>query len=624
MSMMINGKIVIVNLSTGVIVEEDTSNYARFLGGRALASWLVSQNFDALKQTDPKDQPIAIAPGAITGTRIPLATRTTIIGRNLISGGFFYSNVGGDTGVQMRRAGYDAVLIQGASESPVCLLLEKDSPRLIPAGDLWGLQLSDLRKEIHKRYGPQASHLAIGPAGEAEVRISCLLSDRAHAAGWGGSGAIFGGKKLKAIISIGTQPVPVSDPETYAQLVENYKEKIRTSFVMNELKTGGTHRTAGAGGVSGLVPTAVRNIQDEFMAPEISLPLREESLKNIETGRAGCKGCQVNCLHVYNLDTDEQEQVEIEGMHANSVRGFGSNLGILDAHSVLLIHYYCNEYGLDVDGVSSSLAFALECAEHGILEKEQPGGVNLEWGDGPSMVKLTQQIAKREHLGEILSRGVYQAAQAIGKGSEKHAVMTKRIGINEQGIRSHRGWALGIITSTRGGGHLGGSIQTENRRLSPEDGLRLTGNAKAGVPSSYEGKGKLVAESELRKVIVDSLGLCYFAYGWYDLAIANLDDLAEMYTSVTGVKKTGVELRNLGLFIHSMERSLMNRLGGFDRKDDIVPDRFFDTPISSGPVAGEKLDRKEVQKALDEYYETLGWDVNSGLPKPEMLKQIPS
>jgi aldehyde:ferredoxin oxidoreductase len=622
MEIKITGKIIKVDLSSGTVLEEPTQNYTPLLGGRALGSWLVSKPFDDLKKPDPKDQPIAIAAGALTGTNIPLATRTTIVGRNLISGGFFYSNVGGNFGFQMRRAGYDAILIQGASPSPVCLLLKDGTASLIPAGDLWGLKLSDLQREVHKRYGQQSSHLAIGPAGEALVKISCLLADRAHAAGWGGSGAIFGAKKLKAVIAVGSKLVPVADPATFALQVEAYKEKVSSSFAMNEMKTGGTHRTAGAGGVSGLVPTAVRNINDEFMAPEVSLPIREESIKHLEVGRAGCKGCQVNCLHVYHVETEDQGQLEIEGMHANSVRGFGSNLEVLDARSVLLMHYYSNEYGMDVDGVSSSLAFALECAEHGLLEKDQPGGIHLEWGDGASLVKLTEQIAKREHLGNLLAEGVYRVAQVIGDGSEQYAMMTKRIGINEQGIRSHRGWALGIITSTRGGGHLGGSIQTENRRLSPEDGLRLTGNAKAGVPSSYEGKGKLVAESDIRKVVVDSLGLCYFAYGWYDLSIANLEDLAGMYTSVTGDRKTGEDLRKLGLYIHSLERSLMHQLGGFDRKDDTVPNRFFDNPISSGPVAGEKLDRKEVQKALDEYYETLGWDIASGLPTPDLLEDL--
>ena len=189
-------------------------------------------------------------------------------------------------------------------------------------------------------------------------------------------------------------------------------------------------------------------------------------------------------------------------------------------------------------------------------------------------------------------------------------------------MRSHRAWALGFMTSTRGGGHLGGSPQTENRQISPEIGAKLFGNPKAGIPQAYEGKGKLVAMTAVIKVIVDSIGLCYFTYGWYDLSIGSIDELAEMYYLATGIKLSGKELYQKGLRIHALERYLSYRLGGFTRKDDMLPDRFFDTEVQAGPHKGAHLHHDKVEEALDEYFKTLEWDVETGLPSEENLKEL--
>lgn len=197
---------------------------------------------------------------------------------------------------------------------------------------------------------------------------------------------------------------------------------------------------------------------------------------------------------------------------------------------------------------------------------------------------------------------------------------TKKVGINEQGIRSHRAWALGIMTSNRGGGHLGGAPQVENRQISPEEGQRLLGNPYAGVPTAYEGKGRIAAWTEGTKAAVDSLGLCYFAYGWYDLDIASLDELAELQSLACGKKISAAELHWQGLRVHTLERVLNHRLGGFDRRDDTVPLRFFELPNPGGPFQGAHLDKEQVDRQLDEYYRSLGWDPAAGLPGKECIR----
>lgn len=616
------GRILWIDLTKAECREEPVDKWVEWIGGRGLGSFLMSQ-IPELKDENPANQPIAICAGPLVGTGIPLGTRTAVSARNLVSKGFCYSNVGGDFGTRLKMAGYDAVVVEGKSEKPVYLLLHESSARILPADRYWGLKISDFQQALFGRYPKrETSFIGIGPGGEREAAIACLMVDRAHAAGWGGSGAIFGAKKLKAIVATGNKPIPVFEPEGLKRKIRQLELRISASESAAALVRGGTHGMAGAGGFSGLVPTAVRNIQDEFLSTEACQPIREETFKQWEIGRTGCIGCSIRCLHLYNMDSAKHGGLEVEGMHANSIRGLATNLGVDSAEDLLLMHKLCNEYGLDVDGVSSSAAFALECTEHGILDVDQPGSVRLEWGDGASMVKLVRQMGERTGLGELLSQGVQTAARQIGRGCEQYALTVKRVGINEGCLRSHKGWSLGVMTSTRGGGHLGGSPQTENRRISTEVGERLFGNPEAGIPESYHGKGKLVAWTDVNKAVVDCLGPCYFLYGWYDMTIGNSDELAEMLCLATGIETTGEQLHRQGLRIHTLERYLTYLLGGYTREDDTLPDRFFDTPVSSGPYEGAYLDRSKVQQALDEYYTTLGWDKATGIPSPETLRKM--
>ena len=615
------GKILWVDLTESKLREEPTEKWTEFIGGRGLGSFILAQR-PKLKDNDPANQPVVIAAGPLVGTCIPLGTRTSVSARNQLSKGFCYSNVGGDFGTRMKMAGYDAVVVEGKSTYPVYLLLKGSKAKIFPSEELWGLQISCLQDVLLKKHRQNhLSFIGIGPAGERKAAISCLMVDQAHAAGWGGSGAVFGSKNLKAIVALGNDPIPVFNPEELKRKSKQLTWRINASEAVAGLVRGGTHGMAGAGGFSRLEPTAVRNIQYEFLSPEESAPISEDAFKQWETARVGCVGCSIRCLHRYKIASENHGRIEAEGMHANSVRGLGSNLGVNTPDDLLLMHKLCNEYGMDVDGISAVIAFALECADHGIIDREQPGGIILEWGNGSSLVSLVQQIGEVTGIGELLSKGVFEASRQIGNGSERFAMTIKGVGINEQGLRSHRGWTLGIMTSTRGGGHLGGSPNTEGS-ISSELGERLLGNRYAGEPESYIGKGKLVAWTEANKTIVDCLGLCYFVYGWYDLSIGYIDELAELLYHATGINMSGEELHQLGIRIHTLERCLTYRLGGYSRRDDMLPDRFFDTTVTSGPYKGAHLDRKQVQLALDEYYATLGWDKETGLPTQETLTNL--
>ena len=616
------GKILWVDLTRAEFREEPIERYREWIGGRGLGSFLLSKH-QKRNDDSPDGEFVIIAAGPLVASGVPLGTRTAVAARNRISGGISYSNVGGDFGNRLKMAGYDALVLYGASRTPVYLLLQGSDAKLIDATSLWGQKISELRQTLNETYGSSPlSFLGIGPAGERQVAISCLIADRAHAAGWGGSGGIFGAKKLKAIVSIGHQPLPVFREEQLQNKARQLDWRINTSEAVAALIRGGTHGMAAAGGFNGLVPTAVKNLQDEYLSPEESVPIREETFKQWEIDRVGCLGCSVRCLHLYEMASSKYGRLMCEGMHANSVRGLASNWEVDDPEDLLMAHTLCNEYGLDVDGVSAAVAFALECAEQGIIPNEQEGGIHLKWGDGRSAVELVRQIGEGTGLGKLLGKGVFEAAQEIGNGSQQLAMTVKKVGINEQGLRSHRAWALGVMTSTRGGGHLGGSPQTENRRISPQIGHRIFGDPSAGEPGTYQGKGKIAAWTEGLKCIVDSLGLCYFVYGWYDLSIGSPDELAELLYLTTGIKITGDELHRWGLRCHTLERHFSHIHAGHSRQDDRLPDRFFEGEVSTGPYRGAHLSHDEVEKILDEYYAYLGWDTQTGLPTQDTLKGL--
>lgn len=616
------GRILWVDLTHAEFREEPTQSFLAWIGGRGLGSFLISKH-QARGDNSHEGEFIGVATGPLVATGFPLGTRTAVTARNRLSGGISYSNVGGDFGTRLKMAGYDAILLYGASQTPVYLLLQDSKAKLIDASSLSGSKISELREALHAAYDPAPlSFLGIGPAGERQAAISCLIADGAHAAGWGGSGAIFGAKRLKAIVALGEQTVPVFDQARVREKIQQLNWRINSSEAAAALIRGGTHGMAGAGGFSGLVPTALRNLQDEYLSPEEAAPIKEEAFKKWEIGRVGCLGCGVQCLHLYHMESSTYGSLTSEGIHANSVRGLASNWGVNDPEALLMAHTLCNEYGLDVDGVSAAIAFALECAEQGLIARQQDDGVYLDWGDGRSAAELVRQTGEGVGLGKLLGKGVFEAAQEIGGDSQRLAMTVKRVGINEQGLRSHRAWALGVMTSTRGGGHLGGSPQVENRRISPQVGHRIFKNPDAGDPGAYEGKGKIAAWTEGLKCVVDSLGLCYFVYGWYDLSMGNPGELAELLYLVTGIKMTGEELHRWGLRCHTLERHFSYIHGGISRKDDRLPERFFQTAVSGGPYAGALLDRTQVEHMLDEYYAYLGWDVATGLPTEDTVKRL--
>jgi len=618
----LKAKIIRINLSKGASDIFFTNDYYRFLGGRGYGDWVILNELS--KDTKPlsDENKVIISTGCFTGTSLPGSSRISLTTKNVLSGGICYSSGGGNFGPELKKAGFDAIIIEGKASSPQYIFIDDDKIELRDASHLWGMSTWDTEDAIKQEIGDdRIKVISIGPAGENMSKVACVMIDKAHALAWGGNGAVLGYKMLKAIAVRGHKEIKIHNKALFNDLVKSYSHVLLSSPASASLRKGGTHGMAGVGGWSGKVPTSVRNLQEEYWDPEKSNKVSEEAYKPYEKKRTNCYNCPLSCLHYYEMEKDG-EILSCEGMHANSVRGFASNWDIDDPFSVLKIHALCNKYGMDVDGVSAVVAWAIECFENGIIDEKDTFGLKLKWGNAEDLITLVEQIAYRKNFGDILAEGVYNASRIVGRDSQKYAMQIKGVGINEQGVHSHKAWSLGIATSTRGGGHLTGSPQTENRQIPEQVGKWLFNCEEAGIPGSYKGKGKLVAWYERFKAIIDSIGICYFDAGWYEVALADIKHFTRMYQAYTDELITDDELWNIAEKIINMERAFNTVHAGFTRKDDYLPDRIMEQPLTVGPFKGEHMDRNKFDAMLDEYYEAQGLDKTTGLQKKETIEKL--
>ena len=608
------GNILFINLTNNTTSLEKTSKYFSFFGGRGINQRIL---FDILdKDSDPLDPKnvIILGAGPLVGTLVPGADRLAVDFKNVITGGVGSGNSGGQVAAEMKFAGYDHIVISGKAEKPLYLYICNNRIYFRDAVDLWGKDTWETENIIkHKEKDRGIKTLTIGQAGENLVKFSCIIGDRGRAVGYGGGGAIFGSKNLKAIAIRGTLSVKIAHPDKFIKKLKFFnKNIIEKSKTINFYRRGGTllpYLTPGE-----KKPHGVKNMSEEFWSNEaISCVTREKFDKYLKR-RHSCFNCPSYCSGIY-----EMQGFRCEGVQANTLRAMGSNLDLRSAEKILHANALVNMYGMDTDQTSAVIGWAIECFENGLINKEDTDGIELRWGQGDSIIKLIENIAYRKGFGNILADGVYEACRAVGRESEKYAVLVKKNSLMEAGMRSHKGWALGIVTSTKGGGHLRGAPGQEMQKIPPEVSMRLFGIEDIFNPTSYNNKAELVVWQEKYKGIIDMMGLCISNSMWMDITLFTPEDVAEFFNDVTGENVTGEHLLQAGLKLQNLERVFNYLHAGFGRKDDYPPEKLVKIPVHDGPYKGEKLDMSKWNKMLDEYYACHGWNVISGLPTTKSL-----
>lgn len=602
------GKTLFVDLTAQRFRTEEIASEPAFLGGRGVNQRLLfdlqPEGGDAF---DPEN-PLILGAGPLVGTLVPGACRLSVDFRNLVTGGVGSANLGGHFAAELKFAGYDHVVIQGRSQRPVYLYITDGGVFFRDAGDVWGLDTWETENRIKRlENDPRLKSICIGPAGEKQVRFACIVGDRGRAAGYGGAGALLGGKRLKAVAVRGHRPLTVARPQALLEELRRFnREVIEQSRFVRIHRQGGTLNAYLLPGAKR--PHAVRNMSRAFWEDEtIGKVHRTVFDAGYLLRRHACMACPIYCSGIYRI-----EELACEGLQANSWRAFASNLDITDPARVMRLHALTNRFGLDGDHTSAALAWAVECFQEGIIDSRDTGGLLLTWGDGRTMETLLEQIVERTGFGEVLADGVSEAARRVGRGSERLAVLSHGNALMEAAMRSHKAWALGIVTSTKGGGHLRGAPAVEAQRITPEQSRQWFGIGDVQDPAAYENKAELVTWYENYKGVVDMMGLCYLPSMWMELGLFAPADIARFYGMVTGSERAAEDLLGIGARLQALESAFNLLHAGFGRADDQPPAKLIETPVAEGPFGGQRLDPDRWQEMLDAYYRLHGCDPATG------------
>jgi aldehyde:ferredoxin oxidoreductase len=608
------GKILKVDLTTGHIeVEEPPEDfYRRYLGANGFVAYYLLKEMP--KGADPlgPDNLLIFAAGPMTGVPVAGSGRNAVGAKSPLTGGYGEADVGGFFGAEMRRAGFDGLVIRGKAASPVYLWLHDGEAEIRPADHLWGLQTLECQETVRAEVGEKAARLAmIGPGGEKLVRYACIINDLKHAAGRTGMGAVMGSKNLKCVAARGRMAVPLADEDGLKELAgymrDHWKED---SWSMHDLGT--------CGGLLGLhkvgaLPT--RNFQDgQFEgAEEIS---GEAMRDTILVDRGGCFACPVRCKRVVEVD-DEEYQVNREygGPEYETMASFGSNCGVSDLRAISKANELCNAYGLDTIATGMTVAFAMECFENGLLTLEDTGGLELRFGNAAAMVELTRQISEREGLlGDLLAEGPRNAAQEIGPDAEAFVLDVKGQPFPLHECRTRHGQALGYAVSPTGADHMH-NIWDEGLTREPlgEDWQGF--GVYVSVPQAELNPHKVrayIARTNWQW-FKNTNGCCMFIR-W------SPDQFVQLIRAITGWQTTLVELIKTAERGVTMARAF-NMREGFTRADDALPPRMATSHVSGSlnekPVTPEALDA-----ALTIFYGMMGWDPDTGKPTEGKLHEL--
>lgn len=611
------GRILKIDLSTMNTSCVKTFDYLSYIGGRGINQRILFESLN--KDSDPlgSENMVILGAGPLVGTLIPGADRLAVDFKNAVNNGVGSGNCGGQFAAEMKFAGYDHIIISGKASKPVYVYIYNDNVFFRDATDIWGKDTWTTENIIKKREGDRyIKTLTIGQAGENLVKQACIIGDRGRAVGYGGGGAVFGSKNLKAIAIRGTLPIKVAHPQLLLQKLREFKNQVvEKSKTVKLYRKGGTLLPYLIPGENR--PHGVRNMSEGFWSNEAIECVTREKFDRYLTRRHSCFNCPAYCSSIYNIGG-----LKVEGVQANTLRAMGSNVDVRSPKYILHANALLNMYGLDTDQTSATIAWAIECFENGILTAQDTDGIELSWGDGDSVIELINLIAFRKGFGNVLADGVYEACKVVGKNSEKYAVLVKKVCLMEAAMRSHKGWALGIVTSTKGGGHLRGAPSQEMQNVSPEMSRKLFYVGPINNPTSYENKPELVVWQEKYKGIVDMLGLCASMSMWQDITLFTLEDIVEMYAYTTGQFVSGDYLMKAGQRLQNLERLFNYIHAGFSRQNDMPPEKLVKIAVGDGPYKGEKLDLEKWNEMLDIYYSCHNWNKETGLPTKQTLKQL--
>jgi aldehyde:ferredoxin oxidoreductase len=614
------GKILKIDLSNLTYTVENKGDYfyRTFMGGSAMASYfLLTELANGVAPLSP-DNVLILAVSVLTGTPLPGANRYTLAAKSPLSEGFGEAEAGGFFSVQFKKAGFDAMVIKGMAPKPIYLWIHDEVVEFKDATHLWGRDSGTTQRTIRQELNEQNIQVVcIGQGGENLVRYASVVQDLRHANGRCGMGAVMGSKNLKAIAAHGKGTVELHDKQKLRDLAAWFAKNMNGHPVTDILREGGTlgWDMEDLDG-DGILPTKNFHGGSFDRVEEVTFDRMQHT---VSSGRDSCFACPIRCKQVCSGGKYDIDPI-YGGPEYETSGAFGPNILVDDIEVIAKAHELCNKYTLDTIDTGMSIAFAMECYENGLLTQRDTDGLELKFGNGEAALAMIHKIAHREGFGAILAEGSYRAAQTIGKGAEQYVMAVKKQSFPMHEPRGKNNMALAFALSPTGADHLEAAhdMPYEDGRWAVPDQHPI--GILKGVPARglTPQKVRWFVENQHVYSLLNTLSMCFFTAG--PARLFRLNHLAEMVEGATGWETSLHELMQVGERTTTLAR-LFNAREGFTRGDDHLPDRIFE-PLESGSLTGVKLDREQFERALDTYYEMMGWDVATGIPREPRLHQL--
>ena len=595
------GKLLEIDLTSGKTKDSPIPGgmMEKYLGGRGLGARLL---FDSLPpKTDPlsPENVLIFLTGPLTGSMVTGSSKFVVVTKSPLTHGWCDSYSSGRIAVELKKAGYDGMVIRGRSNYPCYLRIDDRGVEVREADWIWGrdsFETERMLKEMEK--DPSVGVSSIGPAGEKLARFACINSDLYRQAGRGGVGAVMGSKRLKAIVVKGTKGAGLHDRTRLVELNRESYRRSQKSQVAQARKKYGTPLTLNITHAGGILPT--KNFQ---------FGTWEKALEKIDSvgvhksfkSHKPCLSCFVPCSLVTEVAEGRYKGISVEGPEYETLGMFGSNLLIDSLPVIIQANILCDRLGLDTISAGNAIGFVMECFERGFLSAGDTEGKEIRFGDGEAALAAVEMIAYRRGFGDILAEGVKAASQRIGKESSRFAMHVKGLEFPAYEPRGAFGSGLSYAVSPRGACH---------RRAWPPAKEILGGYP----PFTTEGKAEMIKDLYDQNCVLHSLLVCDMPAKFIPLS---LDDYSNYLQAVTGESFSTDDFLNIAGRIETLIR-MINLREGFSREDDTLPHRTLFEPLPDGPAKGQFIGLENLNRMIDDYYACRGWD-SRGVPTEATL-----
>ena len=598
------GKLLRVDLSTGRMSDEviDPATMRAYVGGAGVGAKILYEEVPPGVQWDHPENRLIVGSGPLGGTRVMGSGTISVSTKGPLTNGATSTQANGFLGAYLRFNGYDAVVFQGASATPVYLFLGDGRAELRDASHLAGKDTWETQEALAAELGRKdrdISAFGVGPAGEHLVKFAAISGDRGHVAGHNGSGAVMGAKRLKAIVAARTRgDVRVKDPARLASVAREIVDTIKADPATKKMYDWGTGMLLSGAEAGGYLP--VKNYTTNLF-PEHEPFMAVNYRQRFETKLEPCWACQMHHLHMLTVTDGPYAGYAGEEPEYEQWAAWGPVIGNTDPAGALVLSNETDRLGLENNEAGWVIGWVIECFEKGVLTEQQTDGLKMNWGNVESARALLHRIARRQGFGDLLAEGIMRASQRLGGEAARLAVYTRK-GNTPRG-HDHRGrWFELFDTSVSNTG----TIEAGPPVLPQELGL------KEGDPYRGPDVSTLVAGTKGRMLFEDTLGTCRFC------TRVPLKLVTSALNAATGWDMDMDEAMAVG-------RRIVNVLRAFNVRHGITPEveqpslRYGSVPVD-GPAKGKSIG-PEWDSMMDNYYQLMGWDRQTGKPWPETLKK---